>query len=1274
MSRTDGGTYGSTQRDADYTAARAGQTVDDWLSATGPSHRGAPPRRSEDESVSKILSSLDRLGERIRMLTPAAGEAPAPRASASDELQRAIEQISRKRDALERGSVDRATPSSRFREDVADLGARVQALSRPESPSFREEAPRRRYAEPAPSQATDYGSQPLQGLQRDVGELKAMLSDLAARNSPRLLEAGFASLVDRLDSIRPLVDNQRSFGDLVQQLADIRRLFDTIPTDAHVNAIAARLEDLSELVHRGGDGRAMLELNRRIGDLAGAVATLDQRETISAISSHLADVSRQIQSLEQRFAGLDSLDRWGEVASRQTALMGQIAQRAEQLPRFAHELERQSTAVEQLARVTDGLPRLARDMDAVQHALGQDRDRTLAGFDKLIARMDELGARIETADGPRLDGLEDKLAEILSRLDRIDTPLDQASLKQLETHLGRLAQSVDSSLTASVPPQAEDLMGALARIESHLSSSASGNRFTELEHRVESLTRSLSEIDFATTKDLAAVDRAIDALRGEVTTLSTQTVDRVEQELRLITDRIGEMRLPQFDAHAIIRIEQRLSDVVAKLESRPAEVFALANALEKLEATMAVSLAGNAQAGASYAASGSDREAVALLAAVEGNISRLSEDLRGDAKRDRELLLTICEAVERLATRELAARRNTMFDEPVEPAAAPVAEPEDRDNGTWQEIEKALTGKLQRPAAAPAADDEDMPRIFGRKAKAPKPRQEPPLAATPDEDAAPGPFDVNLPLEPGSGKPRVARPTGEKPARAPQADAKDAAATPSKADFIAAARRAALAAGTAEPGQAPHVAMAQPAEGGKSSRLLDVLKAHGRKIGIGAVALLVLAGGTRLAVQFLEHRSDTQSVAQETSVPAEPAPVEPASADASAQNASGDTSVAAAPPSDTPAPVAAAPEAKDASAAASSDLSGMPSVTASTGFGAKATDLPANSFAPVASPSGAETSPSTTALVPPQTMTAPPVTEAAPPVATAMAPVKADLPPSAVGPMALRQAAADGNPRAQMEVASRYADGKGVPADLKTAATWYHHAADGGLAVAQYRLGSLFEKGEGVVRDPKQAAVWYGKAAAQGNAKAMHNLAVLNAEGGLGAPDYQMAAKWFQQAADLGVRDSQFNLGILYARGLGLPRDLTSSYKWFAIAANGGDADAAKKRDDVALALSKDDLARARLAVETWTAKPVDPAANDDGPLDPAWTAAPGSTASIDQTRLIAKIQNVLTAHGFDVGPADGKMGKKTKDAIAAFQKSKGLPATGEIDAALITAITAQPI
>ncbi len=293
----------------------------------------------------------------------------------------------------------------------------------------------------------------------------------------------------------------------------------------------------------------------------------------------------------------------------------------------------------------------------------------------------------------------------------------------------------------------------------------------------------------------------------------------------------------------------------------------------------------------------------------------------------------------------------------------------------------------------------------------------------------------------------------------------------------------------------------------------------------------------------------------------------------------------------------------------------------------------------------------------------------------------ASMPPEEIGPIALRSAAAGGNPEAAFLVGVKYTEGSGIEADLAEAARWYQIAADRGLPPAQYRLASLYEKGRGVEKDLEKARAWYEKAASAGNSKAMHNLAVLYAEGQNGSPDFGQAAHWFQQAATHGVQDSLFNLGILYAQGLGVEKNLIESYKWFAIAADQGDRDAAQRRDDVANTMSPADLAAARLAVENFRVLTPDPAANKVI-TNPEWVTAPSLSTNassslesvVDYSGLIREAQSKLNALGFDAGSPDGQAGPRTRNAVREFQKSLGLPETGNIDARLVEELNGQSI
>lgn len=193
--------------------------------------------------------------------------------------------------------------------------------------------------------------------------------------------------------------------------------------------------------------------------------------------------------------------------------------------------------------------------------------------------------------------------------------------------------------------------------------------------------------------------------------------------------------------------------------------------------------------------------------------------------------------------------------------------------------------------------------------------------------------------------------------------------------------------------------------------------------------------------------------------------------------------------------------------------------------------------------------------------------------------------------------AIDSGARAQFETGVQIARNSNDPREMTRAAQYYEKAARQGLAIAQYRLAALYEKGLGVSRDLARAKALYLAAAEQGNTRAMHNLGVLAAEGAEGRADYASAAIWFGRAAQAGVRDSQFNIAVLLARGLGAPRDPARAYAWFAILSNEGDAEAAKRRDDLAARLTNAELAAAKAAAGAFRPQPVNEAANE--PLAP---------------------------------------------------------------------------
>lgn len=283
-------------------------------------------------------------------------------------------------------------------------------------------------------------------------------------------------------------------------------------------------------------------------------------------------------------------------------------------------------------------------------------------------------------------------------------------------------------------------------------------------------------------------------------------------------------------------------------------------------------------------------------------------------------------------------------------------------------------------------------------------------------------------------------------------------------------------------------------------------------------------------------------------------------------------------------------------------------------------------------------------------------------------PTPVPMPPQAIGNLALRKAAAMGDARAQFEIGTRFAKGKGVARDFQAAAQWYLRSASHGFAPAQYRLAALYERGRGLKRDLGRARVWYLRSAEAGNVKAMHNLAVLHTKQKGKTADYANASQWFAKAAERGLSDSQFNLGILYENGLGMRKDLKKAYKWFRLAAKGGDKEAEKRASRLALQILPRDKVKIETETDTWRAKAEKASANKVAAPKANWKQAAASPKAPPQASpVVARAQALLNQLGYSAGEPDGLMGPKTKAAIESFQGSLGLNPTGRATPKLIT-------
>jgi localization factor PodJL len=819
--------------------------------------------------------------------------------------------------------------------------------------------------------------------------------------------------------------------------------------------------------------------------------------------------------------------------------------------------------------LTDAMPRRAIDTIEKQIAgltqrIAEGRQAgvdggALAGIEHGLAEVRDALRGLTPAEN--LVGFHDAVAGLAHKIDLIVAEKDPATMQQLESAITTLRDiSAHVASNEAVSQLSAEVQQLAENVEHIANVGAGGDALAHLEHRIGALSEALAER----------------AQSGAV------VPPRLEALVNSLSDKIEQIQLSRGDNVAIGHLEDRIATLVEKLDASDSRLGHL-EAIERGLADLLVHI--------------DEMRANKESGGIRTDNSPGVVDLKHDIARTQDALEavhgTLGHVVDRLAMIEQGihgeARAHTM----------PPADTEPMD---LKEPVGKLAVRLINDAAAavPAAA---MP--------APPPPPAAPIAAAPPPAPAlrrlPAahqlPIDPDLPpdqpLEPGSGPPPLrANPA----ARIAASEAALGGARPSatsapsnKSSFIAAARRAAQAAVQDTAARPPRAAaeFAVPEDEDAAPPLRARLMKRVKSLFIAASIIAVMVGSVQIASNYFDFGNPAEKVAQE------PATDSSKTADA-----------APAGKTDAPATVAANPEPAPALKSATPPaVNMMPGNLAAMPPASLVPPGATGGLPPILSAPGAQLPGAVTGSISRPAVNIPTAPQG--PLTLPGTNGSADRLPAAVGGIRLRSAATAGDAAAAYEVGMRFAEGRGVPADLTEAARWFERASAKGLAPAQFRYGSLLEKGQGVKKDLAQARRLYLAAAANGNAKAMHNLAVLYAEGIDSKPDYAAAAQWFRKAADRGIPDSQFNLGVLYARGLGVGTSLPDSYKWFALAAAKGDKEAAKKRDEIVGRLDAHALAAAQLAAKNFVAEPQPEAAINvpapPGGWDNATTGAPAN-------------------------------------------------------------------
>jgi localization factor PodJL len=766
-------------------------------------------------------------------------------------------------------------------------------------------------------------------------------------------------------------------------------------------------------------------------------------------------------------------------------------------------------------------------------------------------------------------------------------------LQQLSHKIDSLGNSTQDAMAL------RQLENAVAGLRSSVSRVASNEALTSLSDEVRALAEKVDRATAGVNGDniLNAIEHRIATLADALAARNQagQSVpDELEGAIRALADKIERVQLPRGDQVALGQLEDRIAKLMEKLDASGVRL----NHLEAIEHGLAELLIHLERQRTDNAARS------APTSPDVDELSRDVADIRQAGKKSQESLEglhgTLGQVVERLRIIETGMRST-----PASVTSPTITMVPD----SWASAGGAKSAAVRAGSSLAGARSRAADRV---------------------------PIDPSLPadhpLEPGYGE--VRRGYAGSPAdRIAASESVLAEAKPPSApapevrpNFIAAARRAAQAAGRDAPTKSAHSAAGEKSSsGGKLARRVGKLRA----IFAGTTATLALLTALHVGRTLLDssRSADVQPEERQAAV----AEKSPADAPAAAKRAdSGPTGlvasestppdtlleaspqrVQAAPPADGNSPLPAAGSNTPTSAPPSPST---PAQQLTAGASASAErDVTGSIPAAIPSASLAATSAGgEPAAVPASGTTAASAPTTLPQQRSASSP--ADKLPATFGDR-LRASAGKDDAAAQYEIAQRYAEGRGIAQNLSSAVEWFERAAKQGLAPAQFRLAGLYEKGIGVKKNLETARRLYSAAGAAGNAKALHNLAVLYAEGIDGKPDYETAAKWFRKAATYGIADSQYNLAVLYARGIGVEQNLTEAYKWFAIAAQDGDSESAKRRDELRVRLDQHSLDAATTAIQAWAPEHQPEAATEVKTPPDGWDHAPVSPLMLNPKR-----------------------------------------------------------
>jgi localization factor PodJL len=1012
--------------------------------------------------------------------------------------------------------------------DIAALSERLARLSQGQMDTAPQQAVSAPRSAPSPS--------------RD--EIDAVLAQAASIE--RLTRESSAKTVGALDSIARWIENTENRMSSGERAAAERQDRATSVIAEAIKTMGERIADIERRSTEANRAPARPEQAPRLAfsrdSLAAAVTDIRTRQRMLDDEEAAPAVARRPAMAESRISALR--DDLRELSARITPANARAERPAAPLPPTRFEPDPQLGQIEAmlvelggrldrldkrdrmepilkpLARIESEVSRLAQDRS------GESYQRFELEIAHLAAKVDALTARggdrtmfvpvqrdiaelrdmlAASGSDARLGELSDQVSALSFEINRLrDCQQDGRELRGLTLAIDEIRDTILAERGQARLQDLEPLAALSLQIES-LAGKIDTRPNSQIEDRIDALQE---RIEALAEKGPAAVTRQIDALAGRIENLAASTnlahlvsdgqaiqvaqvnLGPVEQMLRNLADKIDEAGRPGAESGAFDALEQQISGLAQRLDAAAATRSAetgMERTLQDLvvhlrslreETTEAAERAARAAMSDHLGKAAAPQSGIAELSTL---VSGLHESHASSGRETQDAIGAVHQTLETIISRlssleaELVADRQAAAPAIAAPARTPMPP-------RVTAAERANT----RPPAMPAAmslamEDRIAPPEPAASIKAEAPA---PNAAATQINAA-----LDLPLEPGSGRPR---------ADAALAGGHDAQSI--RQNLIAAARRSAKAA--TEAASAAPVASPETAKSG--GRLKEIMEKRKRPLLLGLAALVLALGTAHLVTGALKgpRTAATGEAVQSPIAPKEDVPAEPPAKDRTSALQS--------------APAAPAPAALAAIAPPTADITGS-------------TTQPPPPSAPATAPDISEPIQAVTGLGElPAGLGSPGLRKAAldgnARAVYELASRAADGPAASRDPkLALRlfeRAAVAGLVPAQFRLGNMFEKGIGTARDLSLARVWYMRAAEHGNAKAMHNLAVLHAEGVSGKPDYAMATEWFRRAAEFGVRDSQYNLAVLLGRG-LGAPaDLAQSYLWFAVAASQGDDDA----------------------------------------------------------------------------------------------------------------------------------------------------------